>query len=288
MYSITLTPKRISLSEWTTIGIGGIAENFYEPQSPEETCLLLYRLKLEGQKPFILGAGSKVVIQDGSFKHPVISMRNINNLKFDGDMIYAGAGIMLPHLIKCCIERGLGGIEVLCGIPATVGGAICMNAGTRYGAIADFVDSVDFVNSDGLFSKKKNQISFGYRRGPVDGDAVVVGVWLRLTREKKSRLSERMNMILRERALTQPYEKPSAGCVFKNPSATQSAGYLIDRVGLKGFRIGGAQISTKHANFIVNIGNATFDDVKNLIEVAKKRVKQVFGIELELEIRLIY
>ncbi|MCX7703837.1 MAG: UDP-N-acetylmuramate dehydrogenase [Planctomycetota bacterium] len=287
MYSVTLIPREEVLSEWTTMRIGGVTEHFYEPLSPEDVCLLLAHFRSEGVKPFVLGGGSKVVIKDGVFTRPVISMRSLCNVKFDGETVFAAAGVMLPNLIKMCVERGLGGIEVLCGIPATVGGAVVMNAGTKCGSFGDFVSAVEFANGDKLFTKRRDELVFSYRRGPVQGGEVVVGVWLNLKTSSPQTLMERMHKILKERVTTQPMNKPSAGCVFKNPSPHHSAGYLIERVGLKGYRVGGAQFSSKHANFIINTGNATFKDVLELIETARKRVKKVFGVELQTEMRLI-
>ena len=287
MYNAALIPETVSLRHRTTIGIGGLSSRFYEPRSAEDACLILSRFRQNGEEPFVLGGGSNILVCSDPVERPIISTRRLTTLEVDGDSIYAASGVMLPYLVRVCAEHGLSGMEGLSGIPASIGGAVAMNAGTKHRSIGELVTAVEVADAEGRpYLKQKGELLFAYRSGPVKEGEVVLGVWLKLKESDSDAVSALTRRLLREKVATQPLEMRSAGCVFKNPPS-ESAGYLIDRVGLKGYRRGDAEFSPKHANFIVNRGNATSEDVLALIELAKKRVRESFGVELQLEIRLL-
>lgn len=287
MFNAALLPEAVSLRQRTTIGIGGVASRFYEPHSTEEFSLLLSRFHQRGETPFVLGGGSNVLVCSDPVEKPIISTRRLTTIEVEGEKIYAASGVMLPYLVRVCAEHGLSGMEGLSGIPASLGGAVAMNAGTKYRSIGELVTAVEMADAEGrLVLKRKEELHFTYRSGPVEEGEVVLGVWLKLKESDTETVSATTRRLLREKVATQPLEMRSAGCVFKNPPLG-SAGYLIERVGLKGYRHGGAEFNPKHANFIVNRGDATSKDVLTLIDLARKRVRESFGVELELEIRLL-
>lgn len=286
LYS-TLLPKVVVLSERTTIGVGGVANRFYEPSSAEDVCLLLARFHQKGEECFILGGGSNVIIRNGAIDRPIISTRMLTTLRVDGEIVYAASGVMLPYLVRVCAEHGLSGMEGLCGIPASIGGAVATNAGTRYRSIGELVTAVEVADKEGRITvKRRSELHFSYRSGPLQDGEVILGVWLELKESTSCKVSETTRRILREKVSTQPLGMRSAGCIFKNPPS-QKAGYLIERVGLKGYACGGAEFSHRHANFIVNRNRATSKDILELIKVAKKRVQEAFGVELQLEVRIL-
>jgi len=271
-------------AELTTIGVGGQIRTLYLPQSVSELADIWCRLHLEGCHPFVLGAGSNLLVDDGEVERPVVSTRKLNRLSFEDGAVVAEAGVGLQKLIRICAERGLAGLEGLVGIPASVGGAVAMNAGGGWGTVAEVVERVEFVRPDGaVVTRPRGRMCFGYRRGPQKKSEVVARVWFRLKKDEPDAIWERIRTILRKKMARQPLSDRSAGCVFKNPG-NLSAGYLIERVGMKGMRCGGAVVSRRHANFIINDGGATCGDILHLMREAIKRVHECFGIRLEPEI----
>ncbi|MEK7448389.1 MAG: UDP-N-acetylmuramate dehydrogenase [Planctomycetota bacterium] len=291
------------LARSTSFKIGGPAEILLAPRSVEELTSV-YQLCRRHEIPvFILGGGTNLLVSDTGVKGAVIKITfspkvNPEDLRgnhrlINDEIISADAGHSLNHLVITSLKAGLGGPEILAGIPGTVGGAVMMNAGGKYGTIGDLVESLTVLASDGtLHVIKRDGINFGYRTfgllAPQKAgaeDILIVKVTLRLKKERPEYLKERFQEILKEKIRTQPLNAKSAGCVFKNPE-NQSAGALIDQAGLKGLAVGGAKVSEQHANFIINTGQATARDVLTLMEQIKKTVADKFKVNLEPEIKI--
>ena len=276
----------VPLREYTWYKLGGPARWFCEPRDEDELATLLKRA-LENDIPWrILGGGANVIVRDTGFDGVVFHLCGppFERVEFDGEIVRAGAGADFPKLISAALKRNLVGLEVLAGIPGTIGGAVRMNAGGRYGEIGRFVRDVHLLDLDGqMVTRAASEIGFAYRHTNLD-DRIVLGVTLKLVHGDGAQALQRYREILTEKQRDQPpLAARSAGSIFKNPSQ-QPAGRLLDQVGLKGVRVGGAEISTRHANFILAYDDATADDVLNLIQLAKERVRQATGIELEPEV----
>ena len=202
-------------------------------------------------------------------------------------MIYAEAGTSLATLLSFAVEHGLTGLEFAAGIPGTVGGAVCMNAGTSLGEMGDIIESVTLISPDGeLITRSAEEMDFGYRTASVPEGHLVLEVRVVLRRDDKEKIKARIKELFNTRKQRQPWGFPNAGSVFKNPME-ESAGLLIERAGLKGRAIGGAQVSEKHANVIVNTGEAKAADVLELMELVKEKVLEGSGVRLEPEIKII-
>ncbi len=270
------------LSVHTTFKIGGPADLFYEAQSEEEFIKVIGKVRDIGVPYFILGAGSNVLISDKGFRGIIIKLSN-RRLRIENSTLFAGSGLPISILLDKCKEDSLTGLEFMAGIPGTIGGAIRGNAGAWRQNIGDFVKRVKILSVSGEVSWiDKNNCSFSYRESRFkNNDEIILGVEFLLRigegREIDSKIQEFFKM--RE---TLPKE-PSAGCIFVNPKPL-SAGDLIDKCGLKGTKVGNAQISEKHANFIVNLGGASASDVVALTSLVKEKVKESFGIDLKEEI----
>jgi UDP-N-acetylmuramate dehydrogenase len=239
---------------------------------------------------FVLGRGTNLLVSDSGIQAAAISLERgfsrVEIVDLPGE-VRVGAGLRLNTLLRFCLKQGLGGIEFITGIPGSVGGAIRMNAGTKDGVMADVCRAISICLFDGsLESLPASQLRFSYRKLELPPGAVLFGAELSLIPASRKQMRSRIRSLLKARKETQPYRLPSAGSVFKNP-AGDYAGRIIEAVGLKGLRVGDAQISTKHANFIVNRGQARAGDILALIHLAQEKVSQRFGIQLELEIMLI-
>lgn len=242
----------------------------------------------------VLGEGSNVLAPDGRWEMTVIQLHRAFNKMFlsernadDRKVLYCGAGTKLQRLIAFCAENSLQGLESLAGIPATVGGAIVMNASTSLGAISDCLLHIDLLDPDGgKRSVRREQLSAGYRSMGIPETSVVLGASFRLSVCSSDILKARIGQIVQNRRRTQPLRYPSAGSVFKNP-AGHFAGALIDKAGLKGYRIRDAQVSRKHANWIINRGKALAVDVIELVEKIENEIYGSFGVRLEREIRIL-
>lgn len=279
------------MDRFTTFRIGGKADAvcFVEDLGSLDRVLAYAR---ETATPYlVLGRGSNLLVKDGGVRGLAIILRGALAL-FErggekGDLVFAGAGLHLSECLSACRQEGLGGLEFLAGIPGTVGGAVAMNAGAWGKEAGDVVRRVEIMLPTGeRIAGDRADLRFSYRRFAMPEGAVIVKVAFQCIPEKPHVVAERMARYLEQRKRTQPLEYPSGGSVFKNPPRDY-AGRLIEKVGLKGFRIGGAMISGKHANFIVNTGEATAGDVLALMETAKKKVKEETGVDLELEIRVV-
>jgi UDP-N-acetylmuramate dehydrogenase len=272
------------LSKHCSFGIGGPAEVFL---SARDIRLLKEGLAFcrEWSLPyFVLGRGTNVLVPDSGVRGMVICVR-AGSVSVEGNRVAAQAGASLQKVTRMAAERGLGGLEFAVGIPGSVGGAAIMNAGAHGGWIGELIEEVRLVESSGgEVCPGRSELQFGYRESSLrDYPGIVSEVALILQEDEPEGVKERMARFLRLRRFSQPRPAGSAGSVFKN-SGGQAAGRLIDLAGCKGMRRGGAIVSQKHANFIINSGGATYLDVKGLIEEVRERVRAAHRVELELEI----
>jgi len=282
------------LARHTTFRVGGPVRLFARPRSEKALFALLEPIR-EMDIPFIvLGEGSNVLAPDGPWAMSVIQLHLacnrllLSEQRAEGQkVLYAGAGTKLQQLILYCIENGMEGLESLAGIPATVGGAIVMNASTSFGAISDSLVYADLVEPGGQRrSIRRDQLTPGYRTMGIPESSIVLGACFKLRPCSSGIVKARVEQILKNRRLTQPLRFHSAGSIFKNPVG-RLAGSLIEKAGLKGYRIGDAQVSRKHANWIINRGNALARDIIELIEKIENEVYGTFGVRLEREIRIL-
>jgi UDP-N-acetylmuramate dehydrogenase len=237
--------------------------------------------------PFIIiGGGSDILFGDKGVDGIVVKLAgDFCEHRFHNETLYAGAGARLAVLVSECAEKGLSGLEGLAGIPGTVGGALVSNAGTNLGWIEDVLKSAEVMSTSGKVRRiAREKIKFFYRSSSLEGK-MLLGAVFHLKKAQKNDILNKIAGLMRRREETQPVSTWNAGSVFKNPPE-DSAGRLIEECGLKGLKFGGAVISQKHANFIVNTGSAKASDVRALIAAVHGKVKEKFGIELELEIKL--
>ncbi len=273
------------LAALTWYRLGGPARWLVSPDSDSDLREIVYRAS-DSDVPFrVLGGGANVLIRDDGFDGVVVRLDHVTftGYEIDGTRVRAGAGVDLIKLTRDCSKMGLSGIEGLAGIPGTLGGAIRMNAGGRYGQIADVVEDVGMIDGEGQHVRRsREELGFGYRTSGV-GTAIVTQVVLKLTRDTTGETWPRYCRIWAEKIASQPLASRSAGCVFKNPHGAR-AGELIDRAGLKGFRIGGARVSDRHGNFVIADDGAKSADVFGLIEHVREVVARASGIVLETEV----
>ncbi len=278
----------VPLARHTWYRLGGPARWFFTPRSQDELARLLDRCTTHQIPWRMLGRGANLLVRDCGFDGAVIRLAGPfwNAVRFDPPLLHAAAGIDLPRLVKQTIQRGLSGLETLAGIPGTLGGAVRMNAGGRHGCLAQFVKQVHLLDLAAQpQTRAPEQMHFTYRGCRLDG-CVVTGLTLELPDGDPPTLMARFKQILDDRRRTQPpLSARTAGCIFKNPPG-QAAGRLIDLAGLKGRRCGQAEVSTRHANFIIAHPGATTQDVLDLISLVRERVRSQTGIELELEVEI--
>ena len=238
------------------------------------------------------------MVSDKGFQGVVVRLKAKDVKLIDDDTIKVDAGCVLSELVNFCAKKGLSGLENLAGIPGTVGGAVVGNAGALGDETGTKVKKVEVIDLLDLEVKtlQRKDLKFDYKESSLAGKFVVLKIWLELKKGNSEELLKIIEENIQKRIESQPYEFPSAGCIFKNISKdkkeeldipTCSAGYLIDQCGLKGKKIGGAQISEKHANFIVNTGSAKAEDVLNLIDICKEKIKSKFNINLKEEIKFV-
>jgi UDP-N-acetylmuramate dehydrogenase len=273
------------LQDVSTFAIGGPARFFTTVSTVEEMQAVLSHCHIEKVPFFILGKGSNCLFNDKGLDALVIQNK-ISYLDIQDSVVDVGSGYSFSMLGLKTAKSGLSGLEFASGIPATVGGAIFMNAGANGAETADCLEEVTFVDHVGkLHTWKKSELAFSYRFSSFQQKkGAIVSAKFLLASSEEAR--KKQFAIIEYRKRTQPYQDPSAGCVFRNPVGW-SAGALIEKSGLKGFSIGGAEVSSMHANFIVNKGGATAEDVLSLVEEVKKRVLAATGVELEMEVRCI-
>lgn len=276
------------MSAHTTLKIGGPVSVMFLPKSREEVCFLLTLCSRLGIKSFLLGNGSNLLFSDEKHEISVINMRFFSNVRADGDIIEADAGATLAKIANEAYTNSLTGLEFAHGIPGTLGGAVYMNAGAYGSEICDVAESVDvFYNDRGVITLSNGECGFGYRKSTFSNeDCVILSARLRLETGDADSIKLRMDELAEKRRMSQPLNFPSAGSTFKRPQ-TGYAAAMIDGAGLKGFAIGGAQVSEKHAGFVINKGGATFDDFVAVIEHIQNTVLKTTGVLLEPEVKII-
>ena len=276
------------MSLHTTFKIGGPAEVFVYPVDEEDLLAVLRYAVSHKMDYFVIGGGSKLLVSDKGIRGFVISLNApaFNKIEFDGENVIAGCGIKVRELLEKAAEKDLGGLEFLAGIPGTLGGALVMNAGWPAKAIGDFVEEIGAVKGFEKVTLDKSGLKFSYRSSNLDG-LLLISAKLRLKKKSKDKIEAEINKNLEKKRRTQDLAYPSVGSVFLNPSGSEPAWKLIEKCGLRGKAVGGAAISDKHANFIINRKRATAADVMGLIDEIQKIVFKEHQIMLKLETKLI-
>ena len=272
----------------TTFRTGGPAARFCSVASRQELEDVLAELKQAGEKPYIIGNGSNLLVSDRGVNGTVIEIgEHFRNITMEGDRLYAEAGAPLSVIAAAARDAGLGGLAFASGIPGTLGGAISMNAGAYDGEMKDVVESVDVIRNGKEERIPAEDMHFGYRHSICHEDSVIVlGATLKLVPADKDEITEKMKELNRRRREKQPLEYPSAGSTFKRPEG-YFAGKLIQDAGLAGYQVGGAQVSEKHCGFVINRGDATSEDIYQLIQHIIRTVKEKFQVELVPEVRML-
>ncbi len=274
------------MAKHTWMKVGGPADFYIEPADRND-CIAIIRYFHENNYSWmILGRGSNVLVSDSGIRGAVVNMEAaLPAIAMQKDLVVAEAGVRLTKFVDFCIQNDLGGVEMLAGIPGTVGGAVVMNAGAHGGEISDHLVDVEIIRDGVVQRKTKIEGAFAYRHSDFSRD-VVLAATFHLPAGEKELLGVRRRELVLHRNKTQPLELPNLGSTFKNPPNTHAA-KLIEQAGLKGKRVGGVQVSEKHANFFVNIGDATASDVMKLVDLVRRTVYQNSGVMLELEIKLV-
>jgi len=277
------------MRDFTTIKIGGRVKLF-SPRGLEELTKTISLFNKEGLKYRILGNGSNLLVSDRGIKDIIIKLKGADFeyiRKEKNNLVAVGSGLSLQKLLRFCQEESLGGLEFLVGVPATLGGAIKNNAGALGKEIMDFVTSLTVLKKSGKLVKLESKhVRYSYRYLQLKKSDIIVGAVLRLRKTRRKYIRKRLDFNRAYRRRTQEIRLASAGCVFANPSLSLPAGLLIEAAGLKGFRKNKAAVSCRHANFIVNLGGASFKDVFYLIKYIEKNIRDTFGITLKREIEI--
>jgi UDP-N-acetylmuramate dehydrogenase len=278
------------MSKHTSFRIGGPADFFVMPSSEEELVHCLKICKDNSINYYVIGNGSNLLVEDKGYKGVIIQIyKNMNNISVEDDCIIAESGALLSKISKVAYDNTFSGFEFASGIPGTLGGAIYMNAGAYGGEMKEVLVEAKIVNSEGnIITLSKDELELGYRKSIVQQNGgIILSGKIKLQKGKKEQIKSLMDDLNNRRKTKQPIEMPSAGSTFKRPEGYY-AGKLIMDSGLRGYSIGGAQVSEKHCGFVVNKGHATFDDVVQLINHVKTTVNDTFGVLLEPEVRIIY
>ena len=286
--STTVIRRDEPMAKHTTLRVGGPADFYVEPANESDLAVVLIFCGERGLKFFILGRGSNLLVRDGGFRGVVICLSSpeFSRIEIDGTRICAGAGAKSKDLAVAAKRASLSGVEFLEGIPGSIGGALRMNAGAMEGETFNVVEAVRVMDFAGnICELKPAEMAVKYRHCAVLENHVALGAVFRCTPAPREEIEARMKAFSEKRWSSQP-AAPSAGCMFKNPAAIP-AGKLIDELGLKGTKIGGARVSLEHGNFLVNDGNATAKDVLNLIELLRAKARTERGIELMPEVEIL-
>ncbi|MHB9027118.1 MAG: UDP-N-acetylmuramate dehydrogenase [Armatimonadota bacterium] len=282
-----------SMARHTTFGVGGPADLYLAPRDDDDLMTALALLSRMGVPVKVFGNGSNVLVADLGIRGAVIRLTpRFAQIRREGDFVIAGAGAKLAQVVHFAARESLSGLESTLGIPGTVGGALVMNAGTDIGCISDLVESAVLLTLAGeRMEKVCDQLAYGYRCSSLqDCRLVVLSTRLKLTPGDKDAILAKMERLKEKRTSRQPYGCRTAGSTFKNipiPDGRIAAGKLIDQAGGKGHRIGGAEVSHKHANFIIAHAGATASDIRNLANWMHRRVREVHGQDLQMEIELV-
>ena len=281
--------KNASLKKYNTYRVDAYANYLIFPKNIDELINLLRFLKVNNFNYLVLGGGSNVILARPVFDI-VIKLDRLNKVSIDGNIVKAEAGVSLISLSNMCMKEGLNGLAFAGGIPGMVGASTSMNAGAYKEEISEVVKEVKVITpSLDIVTLSKEKLDYSYRDSFLkrNKDYICIETTFVMKKEDSNKIKERMEDRKRRRLDSQPLDKASAGSVFRNPEG-MSSGKLIEDLGLKGYTIGGASISEKHANFIINNGTASYEDIIELIDLIKKRVKKVYGIDLILEQEIIW
>ena len=279
-----------SLKKHTTFGVGGTSSIFAYPKDKQDLVKLLEYTSKENIKIFFIGSGSNLLISDNGFDGVIISLKkSFKNFEINNSLeANIGTGVMLGHMVRELTKKSVKGLESLVGVPGTLGGALIMNAGAYGSEISNYLISIKVLDLDGNEKiYKKEDINFSYRFSSISKTDIVIEAKFKFKKGNLSNIIKNRSSASQKRRNNQPLQFRSAGSIFKNPKSDMAAGYLIDKSNLKGTRIGDAEVSTKHANFIINHGKASSNDILKLIKIIKNTVKQNFNINLELEVNLL-
>lgn len=273
----------------TTFRIGGPADALALPKTPEEVAEVVHFCHEHAQPYYVLGNGSNLLVSDEGYRGLVLQLyRNFNDIQVNGETITVQSGAMLAAVARTAYQTGLTGLEFASGIPGTIGGAVVMNAGAYGGEMKNVLKEVTVLTKEGeVLVIPAKALELGYRTSVIPKNGwIVLGAVLQLKKGDQEQILARMEELKEQRITKQPLDLPSAGSTFKRPEG-YFAGKLIMDAGLRGFTVGGAQVSEKHCGFVVNRGNATAADVWELICEVKRRVKEMTGVELEPEVKLL-
>ena len=273
----------------TSFRIGGPARLFVEPSDEAQLVSVCRRLKELGTEPLVIGRGSNLLVRDEGFEGIVIHLgEDFARVRVTGSSIYAEAGASLASVASAAMQQGLTGMEFAHGIPGSLGGALFMNAGAYGGEMSQIVEHVRYLDAEGNIREREvKDCAYGYRHSIFEDEpSVILGAKILLSEGDREAIAARMKELSEKRIASQPLDKPSAGSTFKRP-ATGYAAAMIDQSGLKGFSVGGAQVSEKHAGFVINAGDASCADVKELMAQVQKKVFENFGVMLEPEVRIV-
>jgi UDP-N-acetylmuramate dehydrogenase len=276
------------MGQFTSIKVGGPADTLFFPKDVDELRKVVRHARRRSIPYFILGKGTNLVVRDKGVRGWVISLnQGLKKVQMDGEEIEAEAGLSLQRLVQFSIQKELTGLEPFFGIPGTVGGGLAMNAGAWGVELKDVVSSISLMKGDGeVVERPRQKLRFSYRRLNIPASWIILRGRFQLKKGRKEEILEKVKSYSEMRKRTQPLEYPSAGSIFKNPKEGP-AGKWIEEVGLKGFRMGQAMVSDRHANFITNLGKATAEEVINLMELVERKAYEEKGISLEREVRVI-
>ncbi|MFK5952191.1 MAG: UDP-N-acetylmuramate dehydrogenase [Desulfobacterium sp.] len=287
------------MKKHTSFKVGGPADLFARPRSIDTLEKILGMVKAHELPLTLMGSGTNLLVKDKGIRGIVISMAHlrlpitITPLQQGEYRVQVSAGTILASLYRETMTQGVGGIGFAAGIPGTVGGAVMMNAGTSGGTMSDVMESIDILDRHkGIITLPRSALQFTHRcltftpASPQTQQSILVGATLIMSHQDKKEIKAQWQALLEQRKKNQPIKGAGAGCFFKNPPQGKSAGELIDRAGLKGFKVGNAMVSSKHANFILNAGEATAQEIMDLKHVIEKKVHTLFGIRLENEVKI--
>lgn len=275
------------MSKHTTFRVGGNADYFVIVRDMEEIKSVLKLCKEENVPYYVLGNGSNLLVGDGGYRGVIIQIwKEMSNIEVEGTGIRAQAGVLLSKIGNVALDAGLTGFEFAAGIPGCLGGAVMMNAGAYGGEMKDVLKEVTVLTEEGeCLTLQNEELELGYRTSVVAKKGyIVLEAFIQLEQGDKDKIKERMNELKVQRTTKQPLEYPSAGSTFKRPEG-YFAGKLIQDAGLRGFQVGGAQVSEKHCGFVINKGGATAADIMELVSKVQEKVQAEFGVQLEMEIK---
>lgn len=279
----------VPMKEYTSIKIGGPADVMVFPKDADDLIAILKFASNKGFPVFVMGSGTNLLVRDNGIRGIVINLSDdFHEIVWTGDdKVTAGAGVRLMELANLCRDKGLSGLEFAVGIPGAIGGSVFMNAGAYGGEMKDVIEKIEAVDIKGkMHTFDKASLKFSYRKCELPADMIITKVYLRLQKGSPDEIKKRMKECKDKRKAAQAINLPNAGSIFKNPQGS-SAGMLMEESGLKGVKIGRAQISEAHGNYIVNLGHASARDVLALIAIARDKIFKIKGILLETEIKVI-